>query len=139
MKTFQLSLFQAYTYTKGQRKQVFSNLGFWKQLAAYEQELWRQRHGDEKDAPPFESTLDQCIDLALLTAEYRARKEANQADGSSSTDSSPSSTLTSPMPPNASPTMWALRGVAKGDAHLRAEEAIVTEAMTPIGPIVTAE
>jgi hypothetical protein len=138
MRTYGLSLHHAYTYTKGQRKQVFPNLGFWKQLARFEEELHNTAAGT---TGPFRETLSDCIDVKLLTEEYKARKAAaGGGDCSSASSDTLDADLPTTCPPGASPNgTWSLQGVASADAKSRAEEAVVEEAQTPCGPIVTAE
>lgn len=111
----------------------------------------------------LKGTMDQCIDLALLTAEYQARVAAKAAaaaaaanEGEAAADSSASSSSASSSEPaeetaservrcqvlspvEKSNTLRAVRGVAGEDAKIRAEEAVVEEAATPQGPIVTSE
>ena len=175
-----LSLQDAYGWVKAQRKQIFPNLGFWRQLDLFERTLAHQRlvaaaaaaatAADTPAAVPdvsdIQGTLDQCIDVALLTAEYQARKAmaegrpietAAAASSSSSGDSGDSSSASSSAnepreetaservrrqvftPVDKSHTLRAVRGVASEDARSRAEEAVVEEAQTPCGPIVTSE
>ena len=105
--------------------------------------------------------MDQCIDLALLTAEYQARVAAKAAaaaaaageaaDSSASSSSASSSEAAAEetaservrrqvlSPAEKSNTLRAVRGIAGEDAKIRAEEAVVEEAATPQGPIVTSE
>jgi predicted protein tyrosine phosphatase len=166
-----LSLHAAYSWVKAQRKQIFPNLGFWRQLDLFERTLVREKmvaaaeqRGEDASAVPaledIPGTMDQCIDLALLTAEYRARKAAAegraaelQAEAASSPSSSSSlsdaddASLTpsqrvqravlSPVGRRGGGTLMQVKGVASDDAKTRAEEAVVEEAQTPCGPIVT--
>lgn len=131
------------------------------------------RGEDASTVPAVDSlkgTMDQCIDLALLTAEYQARVAAKAAAaaeaaaaasaGGESADSSSSSAAASSSSSSSEPaeetaservrrqvltpverssTLRAVRGVADEDAKIRAEEAVVEEAQTPQGPIVTSE
>lgn len=168
-----LSLQDAYAWVKAQRKQIFPNLGFWRQLDLFERTLIRQRMveagGPEAAVPALEDirgTMDRCIDVALLTAEYEARKAATEgrkaelqaeAEAAPSSSSSPSSlSADSDLTPSqrvqravlaptvarslkGGGTMSRVTGVAGDDAKTRAEEAVVEEAQTPCGPIVTSE
>ena len=143
MRTYGLTLYQAYSHAKSQRKQVFPNLGFWKQLDALEKELWQAKPEPKGE---YRSTMADCIDMNLLMEEYKARKamaEGGGGDNGSSSTSDPSSstsTIILTPPPGASPNgTWKLAGVASADAKQRNEEAIVEEAQCPIGPIITAE
>lgn len=137
MRTYGLSLHAAYSHAKNQRKQVFPNLGFWKQLDALEKELYES--ASPKRTEPYRSTMADCIDMALLTEEYKARKAMAEGGASSSSAISTDTMIVTP-PPGASPNgTWKLSGVAGADAKQRSEEAIVEEAQCPIGPIITAE
>jgi protein-tyrosine phosphatase len=154
-----LSLHDAYQWVKSMRKQIFPNLGFWKQLSNFELQLKRDQlieearnNGSDENTVPsidqLKGTLDDCIDVALLTAEYKARKatqlkyleeraaaaSAGGSEEASSTDSGSSSEMTSSQrlahavlhSPNKG-TLNYVRGVATDDAHERAQEAIVEE------------
>jgi protein-tyrosine phosphatase len=181
-----LSLHDAYHWVKANRKQVFPNLGFWRQLSNFELTLQRERlleearssrglSAEEAEAtvPPLnelKGTLHDCIDVELLTAEYKARKANQEAaaasaaaaaagtDGAAAAASSSSSDADADVvvagdggvesasqrlaravfSPNSN-TLRAVKGVASEDARDRAQEAIVEEAQTPCGPVVTSD
>jgi len=170
-----MTLHAAYSWVKAQRKQIFPNLGFWRQLSTFELTLQRERLLEEARArgeadpdaavPPLtelKGTLDDCVDIQLLVTEYKARKAAQAeaesaaaaaAASSGASDSEPAAAAAAPSDEELTPsqrvaravfspnsnTLKAVKGVASEDARERAQEAIVEEAQTPCGPIVTSD
>lgn len=63
------TLKQTYDHVKSRRKQVFPNIGFWKQLALFEESVLGT------------STLDQCVDMHLLQTELDNRKAGKDPTG----------------------------------------------------------
>lgn len=80
MQTQRCTLHQAYTLVLNARKQIMPNVGFWKQLAAYECSVLQTQH----------STLEQCVDIAAMEAEsaLKAQHSDSTADKRANTTSS---------------------------------------------------
>merc|ERR1719273_2383739 len=66
MKSQKKTLKETLDFVRARRKQVMPNIGFWKQLSTFEKTLFDGN-----------TTVDQCVDLALLQSELDARKRKN--------------------------------------------------------------
>jgi protein-tyrosine phosphatase/rhodanese-related sulfurtransferase len=83
------TLKESYDRVKARRKQIMPNIGFWKQLAAYEQSLYQSKQSKEngeESSLSFQSTLALCVNMEELIKEKLQKLQLNNKAESKAED-----------------------------------------------------